>query len=82
MRSGFSEGLMGVGGILLSFGFTIVVIGLFARMNTNTRAELPAITRVATIIVAAGAVMFVVGYLLGKMSGKNGDTRRREQEVA
>jgi hypothetical protein len=82
MRSGISEGLMGVGGILLSFSFTIIVLGLFARMNTNTRAEMPAITKLATLTVVVGAVMFVGGYLLSRMSRTDGDDRRREQEVA
>jgi hypothetical protein len=81
MRSGFSEGLMGVGGIFLAFGFTVIVLGLFARMNTNTQAELPAITKLATLMVGVGAVMFVVGYLLARMS-RNGGNRRGEPEVA
>jgi hypothetical protein len=80
MRSGFSEGLMGVGGIFLSFGFTIIVIGLFARMNTNTQAELPAITKLATIIVGAGAVMFVAGYLLSRI-GRGGNGYRDRERV-
>jgi membrane-bound ClpP family serine protease len=81
MRSGFSEGLMGVGGIFLSFGFTVIVIGMFARMNTNTQAELPAITKLATLMVGVGAVMFVAGYLLARM-GRSGGNRRGEHEVA
>jgi membrane-bound ClpP family serine protease len=79
MRSGFSEGLMGVGGIFLAFGFTVIVIGMFARMNTNTQAELPAITKLATVMVGVGAAMFVVGYLLARMGRSGDDYRERER---
>ena len=81
MRSGISQGLLGVGGILLSFSFTIIVIGLFARMNTNTQWEMPAITRLTTLTVVVGGVMFIGGYLLSRMSRDSADDRR-EGEVA
>ncbi|HEY1952782.1 MAG TPA: hypothetical protein VGG76_08240 [Gemmatimonadaceae bacterium] len=73
MRSGLSQALMGVGGILLSFSFTIIVIGLFARMNTNTQWEMHAITRTATLMVAIGGAMFVGGYLLSRIGRERGD---------
>ena len=79
MRSGFSEGLMGVGGILLSFGFTVIVLGLFARMNTNTQAEMPAITRLATLVVVAGALMFAAGYLLSRIGRDRSGPVERER---
>jgi membrane-bound ClpP family serine protease len=79
MRSGVSEGLMGVGGIFLAFGFTVIVIGMFARINTNTQAELPAITKLATLMVGVGAVMFGVGYLLSRVGRDRGDYPRRER---
>lgn len=79
MRSGLSEGLMGIGGILLSFGFTVIVIGVFARMNTNTQAEMPAITKLATLTVLVGTVMFVGGYLLARMGRDRGDYSQRER---
>jgi hypothetical protein len=82
MRSGISQGLMGVGGILLSFSFTIIVIGFFARINTNTQLEMPAITKLATLTVLVGGVMFVVGYLLSRMGRQSGTGRRGEREVA
>lgn len=37
MRSGFAAGLMGIGGILLSFGAVIVVLAFFARQGGDTR---------------------------------------------
>lgn len=64
MRSRFSEALLGIGGILISFGFTIIIIGYFAHLNTNTRGEFPAIVSLATMMTVAGVVLFGGGYLL------------------
>lgn len=71
MRSGISAGLMGVGGILISFGAVIVVLSLLARQG-ETRIELPAMTTVLTGAIVVGAVMFGAGYLLGRI-GRNSD---------
>ena len=78
MRSGISQGLMGVGGILLAFSFTIIVIGLFARINTNTQLEMPAITKLATLTVVVVGVMFVGGYLLSRIGRDRGEYAGRE----
>jgi hypothetical protein len=67
MRARFSEGLLGIGGIFMAFGVTVIIIGLFARMNTNTQAEFPAIVSLATLFVVSGAVLFGAGYLVGRM---------------
>jgi len=74
MRSRFSEALMGIGGIFIAFGATALIIGLFARQMTNTRAEFPAILTVATGAVVVGAVMFGAGYLLHRMTRDARDT--------
>jgi len=66
MRSGISAGLMGVGGILISFGAVIIVLSLFARQG-DTRIELPAMTTLLTASIVVGAVMFGAGYLLGRI---------------
>ena len=66
MRSGLSAGLMGIGGIFISFGAVIVVLALFARQN-NTRGELPAMTMLATAAIVGGAVLFGAGYLLSRI---------------
>jgi len=66
MRSGFSAGLMGIGGILISFGTVIFVLALFARQG-DTRGELPAMTMLATGSILVGAVLFGAGYLLGRI---------------
>jgi hypothetical protein len=71
MRSGFAAALMGIGGILLSFGAVIVVLALFAR-NGDTRGQLPAMTTAAVASLVIGAVMFGAGYLLGRV-GRNSD---------
>ena len=54
---------MGVGGIFLAFGFTVMVIGIFTRMS-SWRGEMPALTAVGTGSLVIGGVMFVLGWLL------------------
>ena len=71
MRSGLAAALMGIGGILISFGAVIVVLALFAR-NGDTRGQLPVMTTVAVGSLLIGAVMFGAGYLLGRV-GRNSD---------
>jgi hypothetical protein len=66
MRSGLAATLMGIGGILLSFGAVIVVLAFFARTG-DTRGQLPAMTSAAAISLVIGAVMFGAGYLLGRV---------------
>jgi hypothetical protein len=66
MRSGLAAALMGIGGILVSFGTVIVVLALFAR-HGDTRGQLPAMTTVAIGSLVIGAVMFGAGYLLGRV---------------
>jgi hypothetical protein len=70
MRSGLSAGLMGVGGILISFGAVIVVLSVFARRGGDTRLELPAMGMAAAGSLVIGALMFGAGYLLGRL-GRN-----------
>ena len=65
MRSGLSAGLMGVGGIFLAFGFTVMVIGIFTRTSA-WRGEMHALTTVGMGSLIIGAVMFVLGWLLSR----------------
>jgi hypothetical protein len=71
MRSGFAAGLMGIGGILLSFGAVIVVLAIFARAGGATRLQLPAMTTVALGSLVVGAVMFGAGFLLSRVGGNS-----------
>ena len=77
MRSGFAAGLMGIGGILLSFGAVIVVLAFFARQGGDTRLELPAMTTVALGSLVAGAVMFGAGFLLARFGGNSNQSGDR-----
>ena len=54
---------MGVGGIFLAFGFTVMVIGIFTR-SSPWRGEMHALTTVGTGSLIIGGVMFVLGWLL------------------
>jgi hypothetical protein len=73
MRSGLVAALMGIGGILLSFGAVIVVIALFARQG-EWRHELPAMTTVAVGSLVIGGVMFGAGFLLGRVGRGSDDS--------
>ena len=55
MRGGLVAGLMGIGGILMSFGITILIISIFTRMSVGTGS------------LVIGGVMFVAGYLLNRI---------------
>jgi hypothetical protein len=81
MRSGLAAGLMGIGGILMSFGSVIVVLALFARRGAETREQLPAMTTLAIGSLVAGAVMFGAGYLLGRV-GRNSDQSAGDRSTA
>ncbi len=76
MRSGLAAGLMGVGGILISFGAVIVVLSLFARRGGDTRLELPAMGMAAAGSLVVGAVLFGAGYLLSRL-GRNSEHSAR-----
>jgi hypothetical protein len=77
MRSGFAEILMGIGGVLLSFGAVIVVLALLARRgDPHTRS--PSMITVATGSLVVGAVLFGAGYLLGRL-GRNSDQSARSE---
>lgn len=66
MRGGLVAGLMGIGGILMSFGITILTISIFTRMNA-WRVQLPTMMSVGTGSLVIGGVMFVAGYLLNRI---------------
>lgn len=72
MRSGLAAGLMGIGGILVSFGAVTVVLAFFARhAGGDTRLQLPAMTTVALGSLVVGAVMFAAGFLLARIGGNS-----------
>lgn len=79
MRSGLSEGLMGIGGIFVSFGTTILIISVFARRGVETRGQLPAMTTWGVGSVVIGAVLFAAGYLLARMARGADNTDRQRQ---
>jgi hypothetical protein len=73
MRSGLVAGLMGIGGILISFGAVVVVLSIFARQG-ETRHELPAMTTLAVGSIVVGAVMFGAGFLLSRLGRRSDDS--------
>ncbi len=66
MRSGLAAGLMGVGGIFVTFGAVVVVIEWFSRHN-DWRLQLHAMTSLGLGSIVIGGVMFVAGYLLSRI---------------
>jgi len=66
MRGGLVAALMGIGGILMAFGVTILVISIFTRMN-EWRLQLPTMMSLGTGSLVIGGVMFVAGYLLNRI---------------
>ena len=80
MRSGLIAGLMGIGGIFVSFGAVIVVLAIFTRQS-EWRHELPTMTTVAVGSIVIGAVMFGAGFLLSRVGrgsdGSSGATFNR-----
>ena len=76
MRSVLAAGLMGIGGIFVSFGAVVAVIEFFSRYN-QWRVQLPAMTSLALASIVIGGVMFVLGYLLSRVGRNSGRTAPR-----
>ena len=74
MRAGIAAMLMGVGGILISFGTVVIVLSFFARQG-DTRLELPAMATLATGALVVGAIMFGAGFLLGRVGRSSAPIR-------
>ena len=72
MRSGLVAALMGVGGILLSFGVTILILSIFTKMN-GWHGQFPTEMSVGTGSLVIGGVMFVAGFLLNRIGRSAGD---------
>ena len=72
MRSGLAAALMGIGGIFLYFGVTIVVIAIFTRMG-GWRPQVPTMLSVATGALVTGGAMFVLGFLLNRVGRHSAD---------
>jgi hypothetical protein len=73
MRSSLAAGLMGVGGIFVAFGLTILPIAIFTKTGA-WRAQMPEMISVATTFLLVGGVMMVAGYLLNRV-GRNSSDR-------
>lgn len=82
MRSGISEALMGIGGIFVAFGATVLVIAVFARRSPATRGELPTMMTLGTGAVVVGAVLFAAGYLLARTGRGSADSAEAQRRVA
>lgn len=55
---------MGIGGIFLAFGATILIISIFTRMSSQWQLEFPTEMTLGWGSVIVGGVMFALGWLL------------------
>lgn len=62
---------MGIGGIFLAFGVTILIIAIFTRMS-SWRGNFPTEMSAGTGFLIVGGVMFVLGWLLNR-AGRTSD---------
>ena len=72
MRSGLVAALMGIGGILLAFGVTVLMIAIFTRTG-EWRPQLPQMLSVATLVLVVGGAMFVAGFLLDRVGRRSAE---------
>ena len=74
MRSSFAAAFMGIGGIFVSFAVVVFILELFTR-RTDLVHQLPTMTGLGVLTLVGGAVLFALGYLLGRMRPARTDAR-------
>ncbi|MEO8909875.1 MAG: hypothetical protein ABI408_06560 [Gemmatimonadaceae bacterium] len=65
MRSYFAAAFMGIGGIFISFATVVFIIESFTR-RTDLVHQVPTMTALGTLTLVGGAVLFALGWLLGR----------------
>jgi hypothetical protein len=79
MRSSVAAGMMGIGAIFGAFALSIFLIGLFVD-RTSSSAQFATMVSLGTATAVGGAVLFALGYLLGRRrreAGQSTDSRPR-----
>jgi hypothetical protein len=66
MRSSFAAVLMGIGGILLSFGSVVFAIAIFASRNDPDH-QMATIKALGGASLVGGAILFGLGFLLNRI---------------
>ena len=66
---------MSFGAIALSFGVVVLIIMLFAKMNSHP--GIPEMTTLGLLSSVAGAALLALGYFVGRM-GRRDDSRTVE----
>lgn len=65
MRSSLSAASMGIGGILLCFGFVVFVLEIFARQG-DVGHQVAEMSKLGVESLVLGAILFGLGFLLSK----------------
>jgi hypothetical protein len=70
MRSSFAAGLMGIGGIFLSFAVVVFVLEMFAR-GQDAGHNLAVMSSLGVASLVGGAVLFGLGFLLNRVGRRS-----------
>lgn len=73
MRVYVSSGLMGIGGIFVSFSSVIFILEIFAS-RSDPEHRVPEMTRLGLETLIGGAILILLGYLLSRIGRRNDDT--------
>jgi hypothetical protein len=73
MRLYVSSGLMGIGGIFVSFSSVIFIIEIFAS-RSDPEHRVQDMTRLGLETLIGGAILIVLGYLLSRIGRRNDET--------
>lgn len=68
MRS-VAAGLLGIGGIFMAFGATVLIISLLAKVNSHP--DVPQMVTLGAASLVGGAVLMVLGYLAGRIGRRS-----------
>jgi hypothetical protein len=70
MRSSFAAGLMGIGGIFLSYAAVVFVLEIFARGH-HAGHNLVTMSSLGGASLVGGAILFALGFLLNRVGRRS-----------